>query len=167
MLLLLLSRLSCLTLCDPTDGSPPGSPVPGILHARTLEWGAIAFSNAWKWKGKVKSLSRVQLLATPWTTAHQAPPSMWFSRQEYWSGITNTKQTNRKSLYKSWSDSISNNHFSSNKNKINIWTIAISRWYSWPAKVDDSQIFSKKIEIPSSFLWVLIVSIQRVASDKF
>ena len=77
------SLQSCPTLCDPIDGSPPGSPVPGILQARTLEWVAISFSNAWKWKVKVKSLSRVQLLATPWTAAHQAPPSMGFSRQEY------------------------------------------------------------------------------------
>ena len=75
------------TLCDPVDGSPPGSPVPGILQARTLEWVAISFSNAWKWKVKVKLLSRVWLLATPWTAAHQAPPSMGFSRQEYWSGL--------------------------------------------------------------------------------
>ena len=77
----------CPTLCDPIDGSPPGSPVPGILQARTLEWVAISFSNAWKWKVKVKSLSRVWLLATPWTAAHQAPPSMGFSRQGYWSGV--------------------------------------------------------------------------------
>jgi len=73
------------TLCDPRDGSPPGSPIPGILQARTLEWVAISFSNAWKWKVKVKSLSRVQLLATPWTAAYQAPLSMGFARQEYWS----------------------------------------------------------------------------------
>ena len=78
---------SCLTLCDPIDGSPAGSPVPGIFEARTLEWVAISFSNAWTWKVKVKSLSRVRLLATPWTAAHQAPPSMGFSRQEYWSGV--------------------------------------------------------------------------------
>ena len=81
------SLQSCPTLCDPIDGSPPGSPIPGILQARTLEWVAISFSNAWKWKAKVKSLSRVRLLATPWTAAHQAPPSMGFSRQEYWSGV--------------------------------------------------------------------------------
>ena len=79
--------LQCLTLWDPTDGSPPGSPVPGILQARTLEWVAISFSNAWKWKAKVKSLSPIWLLATPWTAAYQAPPSMGFSRQEYWSGV--------------------------------------------------------------------------------
>ena len=81
------SLQSCLTLCDPIDGSQPGSPVPGILQARTLEWVAISFSNAWKWKVKVKLLSRVRLLATPWIAAHQAPPSMGFSRQEYWSGV--------------------------------------------------------------------------------
>ena len=81
------SLQSCLTLCDPIDGSPPGSPVPGILQPRTLEWVAISFSNAGKWKAKVKSLSRVWLLATPWTAAHQAPLSMGFSRQEYWSAI--------------------------------------------------------------------------------
>ena len=74
-----------LQSCDPIDGSPPGSPVPGILQARTLEWVAISFSNVWKWKVKVKSLSRVQLFETPWTAAYQAPPSMGFSRQEYWS----------------------------------------------------------------------------------
>ena len=77
------SLQSCPILCDPIDGSPPGSPIPGILQARTLEWVAISFSNAWKWKVKVKSLSRVRLLATPWSAAHQAPPSMGFSRQEY------------------------------------------------------------------------------------
>ena len=81
------SLQSCLTLCSPIDGSPPGSPVPGILQARTLEWVAISFSNAWKWKVKVKSLSRVWLFATPWTAAYQAPPFMRFSRQEYWSGL--------------------------------------------------------------------------------
>ena len=81
------SLQSCLTLCDPIDSSPPGSAVPGILQARTLEWVAISFSNAWKWKVKVKSLSHVWLLATPWTVAHQAPPSMGFSRQEYRSGL--------------------------------------------------------------------------------
>ena len=78
---------SCPTLCDPIDGSPPGSRIPRILQARTLEWVAISFSIVWKWKVKVKSLSRVWLLATPWATAYQAPPSMGFSRQEYWSGV--------------------------------------------------------------------------------
>ena len=81
------SLQSCPTLCDPIDGSPPGFPVPGILQARTLEWVAISFSSAWKWKVKVKSLSRVQLLVTPRTAAYQAPPSMRFSRQKYWSGV--------------------------------------------------------------------------------
>ena len=81
------SLQSCPTLCDPIDSSPPGSPIPGILQARTLEWVAISFSNAWKWKFKVKSVSHVRLLATPWTAAYQAPLSMGFSRQEYWSGV--------------------------------------------------------------------------------
>ena len=81
------SLQSCLTLCNPIDGSPPGSPIPGILQARKLEWVAISFSNAWNWKVKVKSLSCVWLLVTPWTAAYQAPPSMGFSRQEYWSGL--------------------------------------------------------------------------------
>ena len=81
------SLQSCPTLCDPRDGSPPGSPVPGILQAKILEWVAISFSNAWKWKVKVKSLSRVRLFTTPWTAAYQAPPPMRFSRQEYWSGL--------------------------------------------------------------------------------
>ena len=84
-LLLLLSHFSCVQLC--VTGSPPGSPIPGILQARTLEWVAISFSNAWEWKVKVKSLSRVQLLVTPWTAAYQAPLSMGFSRQEYWSEV--------------------------------------------------------------------------------
>ena len=78
---------SCPTLSDPRDSSPPGSPVPGILQARTLEWAAISFSNAWKWKVKVKSLRCVWLLVTPWTAAYQAPPPMGFSRQAYWSGV--------------------------------------------------------------------------------
>ena len=81
------SPQSCPTLWDPIDGSPPGSPIPGILQARTLEWVAISFSNSWKWKVKVKLLSHVWLFATPWTAAYQAPPSMGFSRQEYWSGV--------------------------------------------------------------------------------
>ena len=93
---------SCPSLCDPIDGSLPGSAVPGILQARTLEWVAISFSNAGKRKVKVKSLSHVRLLATPWTAAHQVPPSMGFSRQEYWSGVTlpspNTDATIKDSL---------------------------------------------------------------------
>ena len=81
------SLQSCPTLCDPIDGSSPGSAIPRILQARTLEWVAISFSNAWKWKVKVKSLSRIRPLVTPWTAAYQAPPPMGFSRQEYWSGL--------------------------------------------------------------------------------
>ena len=81
------SLQSCLTLCNPIDDSPPDFPAPGILQARTLDWVAIFFSNTWKWKVKVKSLSHVWLFATPWTVAYQAPLSLGFSRQEYWSGV--------------------------------------------------------------------------------
>ena len=81
------SLQSCPTLCNPRDSSPQGFPVPGILQARTLDWVVISFSNAWKWKVKVRSLSCISLLATPRTAAYQAPPSMGFSRQEYWSGV--------------------------------------------------------------------------------
>ena len=81
------SLQSCPTPCSPIDSSPPGSPISGILQARTLEWVSISFSNACKWKVKVKSLSCVRLLVTPWTATYQAPPSMGFSRQEYWSGV--------------------------------------------------------------------------------
>ena len=87
LVLLLLSLQSCPTLCDPIDGSPQGSTIPGILQARTLEWVSISFSNAWKWKVKVKLLSCVQPGGTPWTAAYQAPLSMGFSRQVYWSGL--------------------------------------------------------------------------------
>ena len=105
------SVLSCSTLCDPIDGSPPGSHVPGILQARTLEWVAISFSNVWKWKVKVKSLSRVQLIATPCTAAYQAPLSVGFSRQEYWSGVplsspgpaSRRAETKRKKRIQPWS----------------------------------------------------------------
>ena len=85
---LLLSRYSHVQLCgNPVDGSPPGSLVPRIVQARTLEWVAISFSSAWKWKVKVKPLSHVRLVATPWTAAYQAPLPMGFSRQECWSGL--------------------------------------------------------------------------------
>ena len=89
---------SCPTLCDPRDGSPPGSAVPGILQERTMEWVAISFSNAWKWKVKVNSLSHVWLFSTLWTAAYQAPPSMGFSRQKYWSGVPLPSPTNGYSL---------------------------------------------------------------------
>ena len=81
------SLQSCPTLCDPRDGSPLDSPIPGFLQARTLEWVAISFSNAWKWKVKVKLLSCIQLFSTPWTAAYQAPLSMGFARQKYWTGV--------------------------------------------------------------------------------
>ena len=94
------SLQSCPTLCDPIDGSPPGSPDPGILQARTLEWVVISFSHAWKWKVKVRSLSRVRLLVTPWTAAHQAPPSMGLSRQEYWSGVPLPSPVHHREMFK-------------------------------------------------------------------
>ena len=94
------SLQSCPTLCDPIDGSPPGSAVPGILQARTVEWVAISFSNAWKWKVKVKSLSRVRLFETPWTAAYQAPPSMGFSRQEDWSAVPLPSPDIHTTIYK-------------------------------------------------------------------
>ena len=103
------SLQSCPTPCDPTDGSPPGSPVPGILQARTLEWAAISFSNAWKVKSESEVTQSCQVLATPWTAAYQAPPSMGFSRQEYWSGVPltspiplNTYIMKRKIISNKW-----------------------------------------------------------------
>ena len=97
LLLLLLSRFSHVWLCDPIDGSPTDSSVPGILQARVLEW--VAISPMWKWKVKVKSLSRVRLFETPWTAAHQAPPSMGFFRQEYWSGVPLPAATAQQNEY--------------------------------------------------------------------
>ena len=96
------SLQSCPTLCDPIDGSPPGSASPGILQARTLEWVAISFSDVGKWKVKVKSLSPT--LATPWTAAHQAPPSMGFSRQEYWSGVPLPSPSSHYLTLTNWKD---------------------------------------------------------------
>ena len=105
---------SCPTLCDPIDGSPPGSLVPGILQARTLEWVAISFSNTWKWKVKVKSFSHVRLLVTPWPAAYQAPLSMGFSRQEYWSGVPlpspDTHVTEEKKNYTAGGQKWCNHH---------------------------------------------------------
>ena len=99
------SLQSWLTLCDTRDGSPPGSPIPGILQARTLEWVVISFSSAWKWKVKVKSLSYVRLFATPWTAAHQASPSLGFSRQEHWSGLPFPSPMHESEKWK-WSRSV-------------------------------------------------------------
>jgi len=99
------SLQSCPTLSDPIDGSPPGSPVPGILQARVLEWVAISFSNAWKWKVKVRSLNRVQPLVTP---AYQAPLPKGFSRQEYWSGVPlpSPYMEHRWCLKSNWGNSV-------------------------------------------------------------
>ena len=113
----MLVLLSCcshvrLTLCNPTDGSQPASPIPGILQARTLEWVAISFSNAWKGKGKVKSLSCVRLFTTPWTAAYQTPPSMGFSRQQFY--FMPQIGENRR-----------------NMDYLNNWNITSSKWLSW------------------------------------
>ena len=105
LLLLLLLLQSCPTLCDPIDSSLPGFPVPGILQARTLEWVAISFSNAWKWKVKGKPLSRVRLFTTPWTNAYQAPLSMGFSRQEYRSGVPSPSPWVLVKMWRNWSPS--------------------------------------------------------------
>ena len=104
------SLQSCLTLWNPIDGSPPGSPIPGILQARTLEWVAISFSNAWKWKVKVKSLSHVRLFKTSWTAAYQALPSMGFSRQEYWSGVPLPSQKRYLTCFFFWEYEIQRLH---------------------------------------------------------
>ena len=104
------SLQSCPTLCDPIDGNSPGSPVLGIFQARTLEWGAISFSNAWKRKVKVNSLSPVWLFATAWTAAYQVPLSMGFSRQAYWSEVPSPsplkRDTNAKNKVLSWRRSL-------------------------------------------------------------
>ena len=101
-----LHTQSCPTLCYPMDSSPPGSSVHGIFQTRILEWVAISFSNAWKWKVKVKSLSRVGLFTTPWTAARQAPPSMGFSMQEYWSGLPFPSPMQESEKWK-WSRTVS------------------------------------------------------------
>ena len=116
------SLQSCPTLCDPMDGSPPGCPIPGILQARTLEWVAISFSYAWKWKGKVNSFSHVRLLATPWTAAHQVPLSMGFSRQGSWSGVPLTSP----SMYLVKLNIFAFRRMNLIKNHLNLYTI---QWY--------------------------------------
>ena len=124
------SLQSCLTLCDPIDSSPPGSPVPGILQARTLEWVAISFSNAWKWKEKVKSLSCIRLLATPWTAVHQAPLSMGFARQEYWSGVplpSPFQETRDKTTI--WFSNSTTGHISW-ENRNSRWHMSIGAWFT-------------------------------------
>ena len=119
------SLQSCLTLCDPIDSSPPGSPVPGILQARTLEWVAISFSSAWKWKVKVKSLSHVRLFSTPWTAAYQALLSMGFSRQEHWSGLPSSDHCQ-------WLISdLRGNQISVMSDSAALWTVAYQALCPW------------------------------------
>ena len=130
------SLQSCPTLCDPIDSSPPGSPVPGILQARTLERVAISFSNAWKWKVKVKSLSHVRLLATPWTAAYQAPPSMAFSRQEYWSGVPlPSRMTNLDCIKKQ------RHHFANQVlySQVLVFPVVMYGYESWTVKKAENQ----------------------------
>ena len=138
------------TLCNAMDSSPLGSSVPGILQARTLEWVAISFSNARKWKVKVKSFSRARLLVTPWTVAHQAPLSMGFSRQEYWSGLPlpfldKPRQNIKKQRYHYgdkclWSHSYG---FSSSRvqtgEMVHKESWALKNWYFWISVGEDSQ----------------------------
>ena len=136
------SLQSCPTLWDPRDDSPPGSPIPGILQARTLEWIATAFSNAWKWKVKVKLLSHVWLLATPWTAACQAPSSMGFPRQEYWSGVPLSSPQWNVSHKKEWNKAICHKksgtkdyHTKSDKEGPTSYGITymwnLRKWYKW------------------------------------
>ena len=149
----------CPTLCDPIDSGPPGSPVPGILQARTLEWVAISFSNAWKGKVKVKSLSHVRLFSTPWSAAYQAPPSMGFSRQEYWSRVPlpSPKFMTEKANWK----------FVSMKTSPLIWVFITHKkeyllsfphlWHKvWNLEIQ----ISWEVHIKSHFIWYLYLEIK-------
>ena len=131
------SLQSCPTLCDPIDRSPPGSPVPGVLQARTLEWVVISFSNTWKWKVKVKSIDRVWLLSTPWTAAYQAPPSMGFSRQKYWSWVPLPSPiTNLDSILKSRDITLPTKvHLV----KAIVFPVVLYGWESWTIKKAECQ----------------------------
>ena len=140
LLLLLLSHFSHVWLCDPIDGSPPDSPVPGILQARTPEWVAISFSNTWKWKVKGKSLSRIQLLATPWTAAHQAPPSMGFSRQEYWSGVP--LPSPKGSVFFTKVESTLTNHHHLKMDNMCYFTLGIVQSMVWQIKMTSIHHYS-------------------------
>ena len=146
---------SCLTLCDPIDGSPPGPAVPGILQARTLEWVAISFSNAWKYKVKVKSLSRVWLFVTPWTAAYQAPLSMGFSRQEY-TPIQNLKLKKKKKKKKNQRKSFSKR----NPLVFNPLPRVFINWVRWLITGQDTNTWStpRKTESQTSHLFHLFFS---------
>ena len=146
------SLQSCPTLCDPIDGSLPGSAIPGILQARTLEWVAISFSNAWKWKVKGKLLSHVWLFVTPWTAAHQAPLSMEFSRQEYWSGVL---------LFPSPGGFL-NQGFVPGSPAASKWILY--RWATWSAHIHTCiyiYIYSLEFQSKSLSYWVSPLSGQR------
>ena len=148
MLLLLLSLQSCPTMCDPIGRGPPGSSVPGILQARTLEWVAMS-SNEWKWKVKVKSLSHVRLVATPWTAAYRAPLSMGVSRQEYWSGLPlpSLRESLNAFVFIFFNvittDAISKDHYGNSKirwtlGKREIWEIQCARKTRWQKTCNNS-----------------------------
>ena len=137
---------SCPTLCDPIDGSPPGSSVPGILQARTMEWVAIPFSNAWKWKVQVKLLSCVWLLAPPWTAAHQTPPSMGFSRQEYWSGLPLPSPLEKLV----WTKCIFSNFLSIQHNQFLLISLTLNTQLSPIHQLFNNSIFTYKELLPQS-----------------
>jgi len=167
MLLLLLSRISRVWLsATPQTGSPPGSPILGILQARTLKWVAISFSDAWKWNMKVKSLSCVRLLATPWTAAYEAPPSMGFARQEYWTGVP--LPTSKRSQSYSFSSSHVwmwelDHKESSVLKKWCFWTVVLEKTLESPLdckeikkvnpKGDQPWIFMEYAEAETPILW--------------
>ena len=133
---------SCPTLCDPIDCSPPGFPVPGILQARTLEWVAISFSNAWKWKVEVKSLSRVQPLVTPWTAAFQAPLSMGFIRQEYWPNGCLKSSTFYQHTFFGWIDRLPVNWQVASKYGIGTRGVGSVEDSSWSILLTEGMVFN-------------------------
>ena len=142
----------CPTLWDTIDHSPPGSAVPGILQASTLEWVAISFSNAWKWKVKVKSFSRFWLFMTPWTEAYQAPPSMGFARQEYWSGNAHQMmKLSRCSFLQLILEDHQNSFFSQNISCTVIhcsWNSTINNFSIWDLKCFNYKEFSDNFDSP-------------------
>ena len=119
-----------------------------LTQARTLEWVAISFSSAWKWKVKVKLLSHVRLLVTPWIAAHQAPPSMGFARQEYWSGVPLPSPMSRdtENLNSAWQVDVLKLYAQQHQSK-----------HSFQAHVEQAlktAICSKTKQISINFSWV-------------
>ena len=166
----------CLALCDPIDGSPLGFPILGILQARTLEWVAISFPNAWKWKAKVKSLSRVRLFTTPWTADYQAPPPMGFSSQEYWSGLPLAGklysmglhlgiikiEKNKKQKTKQWKASVIKNVYFScgfrncgDKHSVNLCSHGDQYKMAWDYLILSSEVLSLEVNHVRIPRWLL------------